>query len=438
MSRTLVISKSPAPQGVLQIPGDKSISHRALIFAALAEGPSEIKNILPSEDVKCTADILRQMGVEIEVEKDRWGIQGVGLQGLKAPKGGLYCGNSGTTMRLMTGLLAAQSFDTRLTGDDSLNKRPMGRVIDPLKQMGAVISEEKKGGKRWIVIRGGQKLSSIQYKSPVASAQVKTAILLAGLFIKGGTAVTESLQSRNHTEIMMQALGLDLIVDHLTVTLRSVSPWEGSEFHIPSDISSAAFPLVATLIHPDKEAKVTLKQVGINPTRTGLLDVLRSMGAPLEIVKCQDRLGELVADIHVRSGHLRGVTVDPLVIPRMIDEVPILAVAAAAANGVTKIRGAEELRVKESDRLRAVAKQFKKLGIPAKEYPDGLDISGSTSWRGAHCKSYGDHRIAMSLAVAGMIAEGTVRIEDIDCIETSFPGFVPLMQQIGAQIEYGD
>ncbi|OGP14627.1 MAG: 3-phosphoshikimate 1-carboxyvinyltransferase, partial [Deltaproteobacteria bacterium GWA2_50_8] len=348
----------------------------------------------------------------------------------------LYCGNSGTTLRLMTGLLSAQGFDSRLTGDDSLDKRPMDRIMRPLSQMGARIKEERQGGKRFVVIKGQKNpLTPIYYESPVSSAQVKSAILLAGLYVSGATTVKEPLPSRDHTEKMMQSLGLDCQVRGSEATLKSTTPWEGREFVIPGDFSSAAFPLVATLIHPHSSAKVILRHVGVNPTRLGLWDVLKSMGAHLKMRYHHKGPGEPVADIEVIPSKMQGIRLDKNHIPRLIDEIPILTVAAASAQGETQIRGAEELRVKETDRLRALAHEFKKLKIPIVEHPDGLDITGSTNWRGAHCSSHGDHRIAMSLAVAGMIAEGTVRIEDVACIQTSFPNFYTLMKSLGAVME---
>jgi 3-phosphoshikimate 1-carboxyvinyltransferase len=436
MSRTLIVSKSPPPQGTIFVPGDKSISHRALIFAALGNGPSELTNILPSEDVLCTANILRQMGITIDVDDNFWTVHGVGLKGLRPPKETLYCGNSGTTLRLMTGLLSAQSFGCKLTGDISLNQRPMDRIIEPLTLMGAKVSEEGDKSRRRIVVKGGQVLKPMHYSSPVASAQVKSAILLAGLYVSGSVSVTEPLKSRDHTERMMKALGCDISIKGSTVTLNGAHSWEGREFLIPGDLSSAAFPLVATLIHPDPQAAITVCQVGLNKTRTGLLTILESMGAKITISNRHDVLGELMGDIDVQSSQMKAVKVDPHLIPSAIDEVPILAVAAAAARGTTELRGAAELRVKESDRIKAIVEQLSKLGIPIREFQDGFDIEGSTNWRGAHCRSYGDHRMAMSLAVAGMIAEGTVRIENVDCIETSFPGFVPLMESLQALIRY--
>lgn len=408
-------------RGTLRVPSDKSISHRALILGALCEGTVTIQNLLDSEDVGRTKSILKQLGLSIDEEGGQLKFEGLSLYGLKAPRERLYCGNSGTTLRLMTGLLAGQSFHTELTGDTSLNRRPMGRVMSPLNEMGARISEQREGEERVIRIQG-HNLSGIDYASPVASAQVKSAILLAGLYAQSTVRIREPYPSRDHTERMMGYLGADIEWGPGWVTLETGCQLSAKEIIVPGDFSSAAFFIVAALLAPDSE--IELESVLINPTRAVLIEVLKEMGGEIQVINERELCGEPIADIKVKSSSLKGVELGPERIPQLIDEIPILSVAAAVAEGETVIRGAEELRVKETDRLKAVASELSRLGVSIEEFPDGLKIVGSDSLCGAQVKSYGDHRMAMALAVAGAIANDPVTIDDFNCVAVSYPNFL--------------
>lgn len=408
-------------RGRIRIPGDKSLSHRAVMLGALAEGPSTIRNFLAGEDCLGTIRCFGQLGIRIEGEGEAWTVHGSGLGGLQEPSEILDVGNSGTTMRLMLGLLAGGlAGHVCLTGDDSIRRRPMGRVVSPLRAMGARIEGRAEGALAPLSLRGGG-LKPMAYASPVASAQVKSALLLAGLFLDGETRVSEPARSRDHTERMLKAMGADLSVEGLTVAVRGGRRLAPFDLEVPGDISSAAFWLVAGTLVPGSE--LLLEGVGLNPTRTGVLDALRRMGADISEERPRLALGEPVADLRVRHAALTGTTIEGEEIPRLVDEIPVLALAAAGASGRTLIRDAAELRVKESDRLRAIAQELGKLGVELRELPDGLEIEGGTRWRSADLASGDDHRMAMMLAVASLLAPRPVRIAGTRSTEVSYPGF---------------
>ncbi|MBF0294033.1 MAG: 3-phosphoshikimate 1-carboxyvinyltransferase [Magnetococcales bacterium] len=422
-------------RGELQPPGDKSISHRAVIFGALAEGVSEIHHLLEGEDVLRTVAAFRAMGVDARRDDAGvWRIAGVGRDGLNEPRDVLDMGNSGTGIRLLTGLLAGQPFFSVLTGDDSLRRRPMGRVVAPLTRMGARILG-RDGGRCAPLAVHGTELIGIPYLSPVASAQVKTALLLAGLYAAGETAITEPALSRDHTERMLTAFGAEVGRDGLTVSVRGGIALHGVTMRVPGDISSAAFPMVAALLIPGSE--VTLTGVGINPTRTGLLDLLREMGGRIEIGNERLEGGEPVADLTVFHSPLKGIRVPPEVVPRAIDEFPVFALAAACADGETLVTGAEELRVKESDRIAAIVKGLAAQGADIEELPDGMRIRGRPGGLdgGGVADAFQDHRVAMTLMVAGLAARAPVTVIGRANVETSFPGFAARMADLGARIE---
>ncbi|MDX2272160.1 MAG: 3-phosphoshikimate 1-carboxyvinyltransferase [Cyanobacteriota bacterium] len=427
----LFLSPCARLRGSLTVPGDKSISHRALMLGSLAKGETTIRGLLVGEDPRSTAACFRAMGAEISDLNPEWvRVQGIGLGQLQEPSDILDCGNSGTTIRLMMGLLAghAQRFFA-LTGDASLRSRPMRRVVDPLRQMGAVISGRAGGNLAPLAIQG-QTLRGIAYQSPVASAQVKSCLLLAGLLAEGETSVTEPALSRDHSERMLRAFGAKLEVDthRKTVWLQSGGELTGQAVTVPGDISSAAFWLVAATILPD--ADLTLNQVGLNPTRTGILEVLQEMGATIDILNLREIAGEPIADLRVRSSALKGCTIGGSQIPTLIDEIPVLAVAAACAQGKTVIRDAAELRVKESDRLATIAQELSKMGCRITEHPDGLEIIGGDPLRGASVDSHADHRIAMSLMVAALVAQGETQIRGAESAAISYPDFVPTLQRL--------
>ncbi|MBI2883121.1 MAG: 3-phosphoshikimate 1-carboxyvinyltransferase [Candidatus Methylomirabilis oxyfera] len=408
-------------KGELTLPGDKSITHRAIILGSLADGITEITGALRSHDCRDTAKAFGTMGVTIEeLGNDQLRIRGGGLHGLKEPQEVLDVGNSGTTMRLLAGVLAAQPFFSVLTGDRYLRARPMARVTVPLRSMGATILGREGGNFPPLAIKGTH-LRAIDYVSPIASAQVKSAILLAGLFADGETTVTEPSLSRDHTERMFEAIGIPIHRHGLSLRVDGIKQISPFQMAIPGDFSAAAFFLVAALVIPRSE--LTLREVGINPTRTGLLDALQSMGAMIEVSRRRIVSGEPVADLHVRSQALHGTEVTGDLIPRMLDEIPIFAVAAALAAGPTTIRNAAELRVKEVDRLAALVQELRRFGVQIAQHPDGLTIQGSTSLLGCDCDSWGDHRMAMALAVTGLAAEGSTTISDPSCVSSSFPDF---------------
>lgn len=409
-------------KGEINVPGDKSISHRALLLGALAEGQTQISGFLPGEDCLNTAKCLQQMGVEIEFKNPTQVImQGVGLKGLKEPSQVLDAGNSGTTARLLLGILAGQKFFSTLTGDSSLRSRPMGRVVKPLTKMGAEIWGRNDANLLPLALKGG-KLRGISYKTPVASAQLKSAILLAGLFADGPTTVVEPEKSRDHTERMLTYFGADVRVDQLKVTLTPGQKLYGGNIAVPGDISSAAFFMVAASILPNSQ--LVIKNVGVNPTRTGIITALKQMNAQIQITNERTVAGEPVADVVVKSSTLKGTVIKGELIPKLIDEIPILAVAALYAQGETYILDAQELRVKESDRLKALALELKKIGGQVQELPDGLHIKGDHSVSGGQCFSHYDHRIAMALAIAGLKSQNGVNISEFSCVSISYPNFM--------------
>lgn len=417
-------------RGVVRVPGDKSISHRALMLGALAEGETQIQGLLLGEDPRSTAACFRAMGAVIsDLNTELVTVQGVGLGRLQEPDNVLDAGNSGTTMRLMLGILAShpERFYT-VTGDASLRSRPMSRVIKPLQQMGATIWH-RAGGLAPLAVQG-QALKPIHYRSPMASAQVKSCILLAGLMADGQTSVTEPALSRDHSERMLRAFGAKVRVDPTTCTATVTGPatLQGQTVIVPGDISSAAFWLIAAAIVPDSE--LVVQNVGVNPTRTGVLEILSEMGANMALENQRDVAGEPVADIRVRYGALTACTIAGEVIPRLIDEIPILAVAATAAKGTTIIRDAAELRVKESDRLAVMATQLNRMGAKVTEHPDGLEIVGGTPLVGTDVDSYTDHRIAMSLAIAALAAQGPTTIHRAEAAAVSYPNFSETLQAV--------
>ena len=413
-------------RGVVRVPGDKSISHRALLFGAIAEGETRIEGLLPAEDPLSTAACLRAMGVG--VSEIRAGepvlVRGVGLDGAQEPETILDCGNSGTTMRLMLGLLAGRAGrHFVLTGDGSLRRRPMRRVGGPLAEMGASIRGRDGGNLAPLAVQG-LPLRGAVIHTPVASAQVKSAILLAALTAEGPTTVIEPALSRDHSERMLRAFGADLVVGGEGGTRVTVSPGarlRGQEVVVPGDISSAAFWLVAGAITPG--AELTVENVGLNPSRTGILEVLAEMGAAIEVLNRRDVAGEPVGDLRVSHGPLKAFSIGGALIPRLVDEIPVLAVAACRAEGVSTISGAEELRVKETDRLAVMARHLGAMGARLEEHPDGLTIAGATALRGAEVDSETDHRVAMSLAVASLVARGDTRLRDSAAAAVSYPGF---------------
>ncbi len=406
-------------KGEITPPADKSISHRSLILNSMAEGIAHISNFLPAEDCLSTLSCLQSLGVEIERDGSEVSITGVGKKGFTQPSQILDAGNSGTTMRLMTGLLAAQPFTSTITGDESLRSRPMGRVIDPLSLMGASISGNE--NKAPLTIVGGN-LRGMHYRLPVASAQVKSAILLAALSADEESVIEELTASRDHTERMLRAMGANLKSEGLTIRLTpSPSALSPLDLQVPGDISSAAFWMVAGAIHPNARIKIT--NVGINPTRNGIIEVLQSMGASIIIENRRLEGDEPVADILIESSSLNGIEIGGDIIPRIIDEIPVIAVAASVAKGTTVICDAEELRVKESDRISTTAQELLKLGAQIEEHPDGMIIHGMTALKGSQCDSHGDHRLAMALAVAGSICEGETIITSAEAVTISYPSF---------------
>ena len=419
-------------RGTLAIPGDKSISHRAVMLAALADGVSTIDGFLEGEDTRATAAIFSRMGVHIEIPSpSRRIVHGVGIDGLHAPDGALDCGNAGTGMRLLAGLLAAQRFDSTLTGDDSLRKRPMRRVTEPLATMGARI-DTAAGGLPPLHIHGGQHLHGVRHALDVASAQVKSALLLAGLYAQGETEVVEPHPTRDYTERMLAAFDVDLDFSPGYARLRGGQRLRATDVVVPADFSSAAFFLVAASIVPGSD--LCLRAVGLNPRRTGLLHVLRHMGADIEEAHAGRCGGEAVADLRVRHAQLRGVEVPQALVADMIDEFPALFIAAACAEGPTVVRGAAELRVKESDRIAVMAEGLRALGIRVDETPDGATIHPAPL-HGGSVDSHADHRIAMAFAVAAQVAEGDVQIHDVANVATSFPGFDTLARGAGFGLE---
>ena len=428
---TFITSPGGSLSGRVRVPGDKSISHRSIMLGALAEGITEISGFLEGEDSIATLQAFRELGVVIEgPDNGSVRVHGVGLQGLKKPSAELYLGNSGTSMRLMTGLLAGQKFNTVLTGDISLSGRPMKRVTGPLAEMGASI-QTTESGTAPLKINGNADLQGFHYQMPVASAQVKSCLLLAGLYASGKTCVTEPAPTRDHTERMLAGFGYPVEQKGSTVCLKSGGHLQATSVDVPADISSAAFFLVGASIA--KGSDLVLEHVGVNPTRTGVLDILKLMGAKIELLNLHEVGGEPVADIHVQYSPLKGIVIPEHLVPLAIDEFPVLFIAAACAEGETILTGAEELRVKESDRIQVMADGLVTLGIEARPTPDGMIITGGKLGQGT-VVSHGDHRIAMAFAIASLRAKGTITIQDCANVDTSFPGFLETAQHSGLTI----
>jgi 3-phosphoshikimate 1-carboxyvinyltransferase len=411
----------------IKIPGDKSISHRAVMLGSIAEGTTEIDGFLTGADCLSTISCFQQLGVNIQRDGEKVTVHGVGLQGLKEPDSVLDVGNSGTTIRLISGILAGQNFTSLLTGDSSIRRRPMKRVLDPLGKMGAEVLGRDNNNKAPFAIKG-KELESISYKTPVASAQIKSAVLLAGLYSKGTTTVIEPEKSRNHTEVMLKGFGAEIEEGPNFSSVKGFPKLMGQKITVPGDISSAAFFIAGALILPDKE--VCIENVGLNETRTGIIDVFREMGGDIQIINERYTSGEKVGDIIVKSSKLKGITFGGEIIPRLVDEIPVIAVAATQAEGVTIIHGAEELKVKESDRLKTISKELSKMGADIEETDDGLIIKGGAPLKYADCESYDDHRIAMSCAIAGLVSDGGVSIDDLSCVDISFPGFFETIKSL--------
>lgn len=431
-----LVTPGTGVHGDLRVPGDKSVSHRALMLGGIADGVTTVDGFLTSEDCLATLKALRALGVRIEQPgSTQVRIEGVGLQGLQGIEAALDMGNAGTAMRLFMGLLSGQRFSSTLIGDASLMRRPMERAAAPLRSMGARIDTRE--GKPPVIIHGGQTLHGIDFRMPVASAQVKSAVLLAGLFAEGETRVTEPAPTRDHTERMLAGFGVGLHREGPTATLRGGQRLRGTHIDVPADFSSAAFFMVAGSIA--REGSLRLRDVGMNPTRTGLLEILRGMGADIEVQNLSTRGPEPIADLLIRPARLRGIEVPAALVPLAIDEFPVFFIAAACAEGPSVLRGAEELRVKESDRLAVMSQGLAALGVEHQLLPDGMRLAGRTHdgpvFRGGTIDSHGDHRIAMSFAVASLQAAGEIEIRDTANVATSFPGFADLARRSGLQLE---
>ena len=423
------ISPATRISGEICLPGDKSISHRYAMLAAIAEGKSTIHNYSTGADCHSTLGCVRSLGLAVDERGSDVTIQGRGLDGLRSATGDLDAGNSGSTMRMLSGILAAQTFDSRMVGDESLSRRPMKRIIQPLSEMGAAISA-REGGFPPLEIRG-KKLTPIDYTLPVASAQVKSCILFAGLYASGQTVVREPVRSRDHTEIALRQLGAEIRVERRVITLQGRPRLTGRELFVPADLSSAAFFLVAALVVPDSE--LTLRGVGLNPTRSALLDVLVSMGANIRILDVEERNGELVGQIQVRSSALRGGVIEKETTAALIDEIPVLAILGAASRDGLVVRDAAELRVKETDRIATVSENLKRMGIQCEEMPAGLRIPGRQGFHAAELDSFGDHRIAMAFSIAALIADGACEIRGAQAASVSFPEFFRILRQVAGQ-----
>ena len=421
-------------KGTIKVPGDKSISHRSIMLGSIADGVTRVSGFLEGEDSLATLSAFRDMGVKIERIGSNVTINGVGKYGLKEPINSLNLGNSGTSIRLMSGLLSAQSFDSELCGDESLSKRPMGRVIEPLRLMGADISGND--SKPPLLIKGGKQLSSIEYTLPVASAQIKSCLLLAGLYSDGKTTIIENGISRDHTERMLKGFGYDVTSSSNTISLMGGGSLKSCDIDVPSDISSAAFFMVAGCI--SENSSIVLEAVNINPTRTGVIDILRLMGGNLELLNQRLQAGELIADIKVTSSELKGIEIPENLVPLAIDEFPVLFIAASCAKGETVLTGAKELRVKESDRIQVMADGLTALGIDNEVLDDGIRIiGGEFKEQTSSIKSHHDHRISMAFAIASVKSKFNIEIEGVDNVKTSFPNFVELANSIGMKIKEG-
>jgi len=431
-----IVQPGGAVNGTIRVPGDKSISHRSIMLGAIADGTTTVDGFLEGEDALATLNAFKAMGVAIDgPENGRVKIHGVGRDGLKAPAGDLYVGNSGTTIRLLSGLMAGQKFEVTMSGDESLNKRPMERVAAPLREMGATV-DTGEGGRPPLRIKGGSALKAIHYDMPMASAQVKSCVLLAGLYSTGETSVSEPAPTRDHTERMLRGFGYPVMKRGNTISLVGGGRLQGVHIDVPADISSATFFMVAASIAPDSD--IVLQHVGINPTRIGVINILRAMGGDIALDNKREVGGEPVADIRVRSAQLKGIEIPEDQVPLAIDEFPALFVAAACAEGKTVLRGAEELRVKESDRIQVMADGLQALGVKAEPTPDGIEIEGGgpslNVMGGGEVQCHHDHRIAMSFAIAGLRASAPILIKGADNVATSFPNFVELAAQVGIKL----
>lgn len=425
--KNIGVERKKRIKGEISLPGDKSISHRAIMLGSIAQGKTRVKGFSDCADCRNTLNAFLKLGIEIEDHSQgELTIHGQGLKGLTSAKEIIDVGNSGTTMRLLSGILAGQDFSSTITGDEYLQRRPMKRIILPLREMGAKISSLDDNHPPITIV--GQKLHAIDYHSPVASAQVKSCVLLAGLYAKGRTSLTESSPSRDHTERMLKYLSGPIEIEGTTIFIEGVSELEARAITIPGDISSAAFFIITCLLL--KNSEIRIKGVGINPTRTGVIGILKKMGADIVIENVHELCGEPVADLIVKSSNLRGTNIGGALIPRIIDEIPVLAVAATQAEGVTEISNAQELRVKESDRIGNVVSELSKMGASIKEKEDGMVISGGKKLAGSSVNSFGDHRMAMALTIGGLIADGETTINDVACIDTSFPHFMDALNRM--------
>jgi len=424
----LVIEKINQLKGNISVPGDKSISHRSLILGSIAQGETRIYNFLNSLDCLQTLECMQSLGAEIELGEDNFiKIKGKGLYGLQEPKDMLEVGNSGTTIRLLAGLLSGQNFYSVLNGDNSIRKRPMKRVVQPLRLMGADIWGREDGQLAPLSIKGSL-LNPLQYTLPVASAQVKSALLLAGLYATGETIIKEPLPTRDHTERMLSLMEADIMISHQEIIIIGGKYLKGTDLFIPGDISSAAYFIAAASIL--KDSKIVISQVGVNPTRTGIIKILKKMGAKINILNYQIKSNEPQADLEIEYSELKGIEIMPEEVPFLIDELPLIALVATQAQGKTIVSGAKELRVKETDRLKAIVSELKKMGANIKEKEDGFIVVGPSKLQGAACESYHDHRIAMSLAIAALLAEGKTVIKNSECIDISFPGFENTLRKL--------
>ncbi|TFB08290.1 3-phosphoshikimate 1-carboxyvinyltransferase [Candidatus Atribacteria bacterium MT.SAG.1] len=424
----LVLEKVNKLKGNISVPGDKSISHRSLILGSIAQGETRIYNFLDSLDCLKTLECMQTLGAEIDLGKDNFiKIKGKGLYGLQEPKDMLDVGNSGTTIRLLTGLLSGQNFYSVLNGDNSIRRRPMKRVVEPLRLMGADIWGRKDGQFAPLSVRGN-KLNPLHYTLPVASAQVKTALLLAGLYAAGETVIKEPLPTRDHTERMLKVMQADIKISSPEVKIKGGKELKSTEIFIPGDISSAAYFIAAASILRDSQ--ILIKHVGVNPTRTGIIKILKMMGAKINILNYQIKSNEPQADLKIEYSELKGIEIRKEEVPLLIDELPLIAVVATQAQGKTVVSGAKELRVKETDRIKATVNELKKMGADIEEKDDGFIVTGPSRLKEAVCESYNDHRIAMSLAVAALLAEGKTVIKNSECIDISFPGFEKTLQNL--------
>ena len=415
-------------RGSFELIGDKSISHRAVMFSSISKGHNKISNFLMGEDCLSTIYCFRKMGVDIQIDGKDVYVKGNGLYGLKRPEDTLYVGNSGTTIRLMMGILAGNKFDATLIGDDSIAKRPMKRVTDPLKLMGCNIEGNDDANYTPIKIYGGN-LNAIDYHMPVASAQVKSALILASLYADDTSFIHEKIKSRNHTEIMLKAFGADINIENLKISVKPVNELFSQDIYVPGDISSAAFIIVSTLITKDSE--VIIKNVGLNETRTGIIDVVKNMNGNIEIINERLVGGELVGDLLVRyTPNLCATTIDKDIIPRLIDEIPVIAVLATQAEGTTIIKDAQELKVKESNRIKAMVDNLKILGANIEELEDGMIIKGKSKLNGGKINTFKDHRIAMAFSTLNLMSDEKIKLDNEDCINVSFPGYFDLIKSL--------